>query len=136
MPVEPASIEFRVLGPLEVLVDGRAVAIGGPKPRALLALLLLRAGQAVPVDRIVDELWPVAPAAAAQSVQMHVSRLRRALPTASVLVTRSAGYALELDGAQLDLHAFEVLAQQGHAALREDDVSRARAALEQALARW
>lgn len=136
MSVQPASIEFRVLGPLEVLVDGCAVAIGGPKSRTLLAMLLVRAGQPVPVERIVDELWTVAPAAAAQSVQMHVSRLRRALPVAGLLVTRPAGYAFELGQAQLDLHAFEALAEEGHAALREGDVSRARDALEQALARW
>jgi DNA-binding SARP family transcriptional activator len=136
MAVQRGSIEFRVLGPLEVLVDGRPVTIGGPKPRTLLALLLLHAGRAVPVERIVDELWTTAPAGAAQSVQMHVSRLRRALPRAGALVTRPAGYALELDPAQLDLHAFEALAEAGHAALREGDVRRARAALEQALARW
>ena len=51
------SMEFRVLGPLEALVDGAQVKLGGPRPRAVLAVLLLHAGQVVPTSRLIDEVW-------------------------------------------------------------------------------
>jgi DNA-binding SARP family transcriptional activator len=74
-------MEFRILGPLEVLDDeGRTVALGGSKQRALLALLLLHRGETLGTERLIDELWGERPpATAAKSVQVHVSRLRKAL---------------------------------------------------------
>ena len=73
-------MDFRILGPLEVHDRGRAVSLGGRQQRALLALLLLRANEVVPVERIIDELWPEAPPlSATKSVHALVSRLRRLL---------------------------------------------------------
>jgi DNA-binding SARP family transcriptional activator len=60
------NIDFRLLGPLEALVEGEPVALGAPKQRALLAQLLLRANEAVPVERLVDALWPEAPPVSAR----------------------------------------------------------------------
>ena len=75
------TVEFRLLGPLELLRDGASVAVGGPRERALLALLVLRANTAVGRDRLIDELWPDEPPDSAVNVlQTYVSRLRRVLP--------------------------------------------------------
>jgi DNA-binding SARP family transcriptional activator len=70
-------MEFRLLGPLEVVEHDRPVALGGVKQRSLLAVLLLHANQVVSADRLIDELWGDAPPpTAAKSLQVHVSRLR------------------------------------------------------------
>ena len=71
-------MEFRILGPLEVRAAGHAVPVPGAKPRAVLAMLLLHANRPVGADRIAQALWGEdAPAAAANTVQVHVSRLRK-----------------------------------------------------------
>ena len=73
-------MEFRILGPLEVVEGDRVVALGSGKARALLAVLLLHANEVVPSERLIDELWgESAPATVAKSVQVYVSHLRRAL---------------------------------------------------------
>jgi len=78
------TIDYRILGPLEVSADGRMIPIGGPKLRALLAILLLRANQSVPRDALVRDLWGEHPPAGAQgSLEVYVSRLRKALAAAS-----------------------------------------------------
>src|SRR5512146_659331 len=72
--------EYRVLGPLEVMDDGRPLALGGQKQRALLALLLIHAGETLSVDRIVDELWGEnPPRTATRSLQNLVHNLRKVL---------------------------------------------------------
>ena len=82
------GVEYRMLGPLEALVDGRSVALGPPRHRALLVLLLAQANSVVPVHRLIDEIWGDAPpASAANLVQGAVSRLRKALG-AEAIVTR------------------------------------------------
>jgi DNA-binding SARP family transcriptional activator len=102
-------VEFRILGPLEVWHEGRPVQIEGAKERALLAFLLLHAGEQVSVDRLIDELWGESPPATARkSVQVRVAGLRRALG-ADLLVTRGDAYLLRLEPNQLDLHRFEQL---------------------------
>jgi len=102
-------LEFRILGPLEVLEDGRAVALGGQKQRALLTILLLDAGRVVSVDRIVDALWGESPPKTAPtSLQNFVSHLRKALG-ADILVTRPPGYLLRIAPEQLDLERFRML---------------------------
>ena len=76
-------MDFRILGPLEALDEGRDVAPAGNKQRALLALLLLHANETLPVERLIDELWGEhPPTAAAKTLQAHVSRLRKALDAA------------------------------------------------------
>ncbi|MDX8035524.1 BTAD domain-containing putative transcriptional regulator [Lentzea sp. BCCO 10_0856] len=102
-------VEFRILGPLEVLSDGLPVALGGPQQRGLLALLLLDANRVVSRDRLVTDLWGDAPPANARGL-LHgcVAGLRRVLP-AGRLVTRSPGYLLRVGAGELDADRFEEL---------------------------
>ncbi len=73
-------MDFRILGPLEALDEGRPVRVGGGKQRALLALLLLHSNEPLSTDRLIDELWgEQPPGTAAKNVQVYVSRLRKAL---------------------------------------------------------
>jgi DNA-binding SARP family transcriptional activator len=121
-------MEFRILGPLEVADRGHTLALGGPKPRALLAALLLTPNHAVSVDRLTEVLWPTRPpAAAANALQYHVSQLRKLLGDSGVLVTQEPGYLIRVEPDQLDLLRFERLvveavgaeAAQGGRLLRE-----------------
>jgi DNA-binding SARP family transcriptional activator len=129
-------LEYRILGPLEVAANGRAVPLGGTKQRALLAVLLLHRGAVVPTDRLVEDLWgDDAPAAAAKTVQVHVSRLRKALGNAA-LETRAGGYALDVETESVDLFRFEDLTQDGRRLLAAGDAAAARAAFGEALALW
>ncbi len=107
-------MEFRLLGPLEVLGDdGVTVSLGGPRPRALLALLLLNANEVVSVDRLIDGIWGEKPPASGQSaLQVHVHALRQALG-ADRIVTRPPGYLLRVDDRELDVDRFERLVQDG-----------------------
>jgi YVTN family beta-propeller protein len=94
-------MEFRILGPLEVVSDGRTLRLGSGKQLGLVAVLLLHANQAVPVDRLVDELWGDSPPPTAPKiVRNYVSLLRREL--GDRLVTRSPGYLLRVDPGELD----------------------------------
>jgi len=129
-------MEYRVLGPLEVLdASGRKLPLGGAMQQCVLASLLLRAGQTVALDRLVDELWQEPPATAARTVQAYVSRLRRELPDGAI-ESRTGGYALALDGDEFDLDAFERRAEEGHAALVGGECERAASLLGEALALW
>src|SRR3990172_3822345 len=96
-------MEFRILGPLEVWDEGREVSLSGPKPRALLAVLLLHPNEVVPADRLIDGLWGEdSPESAAAALRVNVSRLRKALPQ-DVLTTRSPGYVIRVEPDELDL---------------------------------
>ena len=89
------GIEFRILGPLEVVDGDRVVTVGGARQRALLAVLLLHAGETLSGDRLVDELWgDRPPPTAAKTVQVYISRLRRALGDGGMIATREHGYEL------------------------------------------
>src|SRR5438132_8964894 len=102
-------MEFRVLGPLEVGEGERSLSVGGAKQRSLLAILLLHANQLVSADHLIGELWgDAAPATAAKSIQVYVSRLRKELGPGR-LVTRTPGYVLQVDPSELDLTRFERL---------------------------
>jgi len=125
-------LEFRILGPFEAARSGRVLEIPAGKPRALLALLLLRRGEVVSVDTLVDELWgETPPQTAAKNVQGYVARLRRALGD-GMLATRSPGYALRLDDGALDSARFEALVEQA----RHDEPATASDHLREALALW
>jgi DNA-binding SARP family transcriptional activator len=122
-------IEFRVLGPLEVLYDGRPVTIPAAKQRALLTVLLLRAGTTVPGPRLIEELWGEdAPISARKVVQTYISKLRRVLPP-GVLVTRPTGYALRADPGCVDAASFERLLAEAAPADPEDEADLLRCAL-------
>ena len=135
------SATFRILGPLEVVDGEQTVALGGPRQRALLAILLLHANEVVSTDRLIDELWgEVPPPTARQTVQVYVSQLRRAIhadgsPNGTI-ETRSPGYVLHVDAGQLDLDRFDELYTSGREALGAGDAKAAAAALRQALDLW
>src|SRR6516225_9496403 len=106
-------MEFRILGPLEVFSDAQPCAIPGAKERAVLAYLLLYAGQAVSADRLIDELWgDEPPEAARNSLQVRVSGLRRALGRDRI-VSGSSGYRIRIEHGELDLSRFEELTARG-----------------------
>src|SRR4029078_12718764 len=109
-------LEFRVLGPVEVLDEEKPLPLGGRNQRAVLALLLLRAHEAVSMERIVDQLWGEhPPRTATTSLQNTVSQLRKLLGP-GLLLTSPSGYALELDADQLDLSRFERLVREARSA--------------------
>jgi isopentenyl diphosphate isomerase/L-lactate dehydrogenase-like FMN-dependent dehydrogenase/DNA-binding SARP family transcriptional activator len=127
-----SALDFRILGPIQVNDNGRALSLGGSKRRAVLAILLLHANEVVTVDRLVDDLWADRPPQnAAAAIQSHVSRLRKLLG-ADVILTRHGGYTLEVDTTAIDLHRFEQLAAEAELA---DPVTRA-ALLRDALELW
>ena len=129
-------MEFRILGPLEAWDGGRAVTLGGPKPRALLAVLLLHANELVSADRLIDELWGEdSPEDAASALRVNVSRLRKALPQ-GVLTTRSPGYVVRVEPDTLDLHRFERLVDEGRSLLARGLAADASERLRDALSLW
>jgi DNA-binding SARP family transcriptional activator len=129
-------MQFRILGPLEVIEDGHRLPLGGRKQRALLAVLLLHPNEVVPADRLIDEVWGEgAPETVANALQVHVSRLRRALG-ADAVVTQSPGYLLRVQRDALDAERFERLVREGRDALAAGDAVRASATLETALGLW
>jgi predicted ATPase/DNA-binding SARP family transcriptional activator len=106
-----------VLGPLDVVVDGAPLDLGGPRHRRLLAVLLLHAGELVPAERLIDALWDEPPPSAAAMVHVRVSELRRALRAAGlddVIETHGSGYVLRTD--EIDAREFERLVGAGRAA--------------------
>ena len=103
----PTDVQFGVLGPLEARVGGGVVPLGGPKQRALLAMLVLHAGDVVPLDRLIESLWEeTAPQSAPAYVQNCVSRLRKLLGTAAV-ETVAPGYRLRVEPDAIDAYLFE-----------------------------
>ena len=138
-------MDFHILGRLEVLDEGReTVAVAGSKQRALLALLLLHGNETLSTTRLIDELWgEEPPATAAKTVQVHVSRLRKALAagengngSAGLVLTREHGYELRLDPERLDAARFERLLAEGRSELAAGRPERAASALEHGLALW
>src|SRR5436189_6022221 len=106
-------MEFRILGPVEVVDGRRMVPLGPPRQRALLALLLLHANEVVSRDRLIEDLWgEQAPETAEASLNTYVWQLRKLLEEGNgaepkVLVTRNPGYVLEVDPEHVDLKQFE-----------------------------
>jgi len=113
-------LEFRLLGPIEVIGDdGASIPLGGARPRALLAQLLLNANTVVSTDRLIDGIWGERPPASAQSaLQVHVHSLRRTIGPDRI-VTRTPGYLVRVDAGELDVERFERLVADGdtHGAL-------------------
>lgn len=137
------SVEFRILGSLEVVVDGHAADVGGPRQRRLLALLLLEADRVVPADALVEWMWDddERPDHALDSVRTYVSRLRRALATVGldgneVLRTEPPGYRFAVDRDQVDGVRFERLVRAGRSMAETGDIVGALAVFDQALALW
>ncbi|GII75738.1 SARP family transcriptional regulator [Sphaerisporangium rufum] len=133
-------MEIRLLGPVEVWSDGRQVPLGGSKPRALLAALLLGEGRAVTVERLTEVLWQDDPPPTARGiVQTYVALLRRAFTRAGlpeVIVTHRVGYAAKVPPDALDKTVFERLVDQGRREARQEDHRRAGDSFRTALALW
>jgi WD40 repeat protein/DNA-binding SARP family transcriptional activator/energy-coupling factor transporter ATP-binding protein EcfA2 len=130
-------MEFLILGPIDVRNASGAVALGGLKPRAVLAVLLLRANEPVSAERLALALWGEdAPGGAVKTVQVHVSRLRKALGDPDVLTTTAAGYRLRVRPGELDAERFEALVESGRQALDEGRAEDAARILRDALALW
>src|SRR6185436_6714428 len=119
---EADSMDFRLLGALEVSAQGAVAELGPPKQRALLAILLLHAGEIVPIDRLIDLLWGEEPPRTANhSIQIYVSDLRKAIDALGekeILTTRPPGYQLNADAASIDISQFEGLVEAGTRKLR------------------
>ncbi|MGW3961009.1 tetratricopeptide repeat protein [Amycolatopsis sp. NPDC005003] len=131
------GVDVRVLGPFEVEADGGLFDPGGPRLRAVLALLAAHAGRPVSVSLLVSELWgPEPPADAGRTVRTYVSRLRRAMPPVAGLIhTRAPGYVL-LEPETVDAVRFRRLARAGRAALADGAAPVARERLTAALELW
>jgi WD40 repeat protein/DNA-binding SARP family transcriptional activator len=130
-------LDFRLLGPLEVIGDGGvALSIGTGRRRALLALLILRANESVASDRLVDELWGESPPATAQKMlHNQVAALRQALGRNGRLETQGRAYRLNVRPGERDVDRFEELVASGRAQL-EADPDGAAEKLRQALELW
>jgi YVTN family beta-propeller protein len=141
---EETGVEFRILGPLEVVEEGRSLVLAAGKQRGLLAILLLHANEVVSSDRLIEELWGgQPPVTAAKSLQIYVSQLRKLFANSGegatgngVLVTRPRGYELRVEEGQLDLDRFQRLLEQGRQALGREAAEDAAVKLREALALW
>jgi predicted ATPase/DNA-binding SARP family transcriptional activator len=138
-----SSNGFRIelLGPVEARVDGRAVALGGQRPRALFAVLALMGGRVVTTDRLIDELWGEEPPARARdSLQMHVSRLRKGLAEAGAdggrLVSQAGGYLLEVRPGERDVDRWQQALGRARRARANGEARVAREGVEEALGVW
>ncbi|MGH3115688.1 MAG: BTAD domain-containing putative transcriptional regulator [Gaiellales bacterium] len=131
-----AAVEYRMLGPIEVLAGERPVSLGGRVQRGLLGALLLHANQPVSTDRLVDAVWgEAAPPTAAHAVSVYVSRLRKELGAEAIAHTPT-GYMLRVEPGRLDLERFEELVWQARQELAGNDPERARQLLDEAVALW
>ena len=127
---------MRLLGPFTVEQDGRAVAVASGRERALLALLAIHANEPLSTDRLVEELWGAdAPANATKSVQVYVSRLRKAVG-ADRIVTAGGGYLVRLGPGELDVGEFQRLSAEGRSLLDAGRATEAERSLAAALALW
>ena len=136
VPWTATVMELRLLGRLEVLVEGLPIALAGAKQRSVLAMLALDAGEVVPTDRLLDQIWGDAADGARRSLQVYVSNLRKLLADAAEIESVTDGYVLELRPEQLDFRRFTELAREGRAALARGELKRARECLGEALDLW
>ncbi|MGN9810653.1 AfsR/SARP family transcriptional regulator [Micromonospora sp. BQ11] len=127
-------MDFHLLGPLEVLHQSRAVSIGGPRAGTVLALLALRANRVVTVERLITDLWDRTPQTARQQVVSQVSALRRVLD--DVIVTRSAGYMLQVAEDQVDLAVFDGHVRTAQRMVAANEKALALEYLNRALSLW
>src|SRR5579859_817342 len=135
----PATLSFSILGPLAASRDGDALALGGSRQRALLALLLVHANEVVGMERLIEQAFgDLDSRRATNAVHVAVSRLRRSLgdPNGELLLTDRGGYLLAIDPAQLDAARFEQLLAEGRELLLRGDPATAGTRLTEALSLW
>jgi DNA-binding SARP family transcriptional activator len=130
-------MEFRILGPVEVVDAGVRLAIPGIRERTAVAVLVLRAGRVVSVPDLVDAIWPDdPPATARQQVRTAVSTVRRAIGDPLRILTRTPGYLLRVDPGEVDADLFEADVTLARSDLRAGRTGRAADRMRAALARW
>jgi len=130
-------LELAVLGPVRAVRDGRELELGGPKPRAVLALLLVDAGRVVPAEYLAEMLWRgVPPPGAAKTLRSYVSRLRSLLDPEAALVAQGGGYAITVEPDRVDAARFERLVGAAREALGRGDAAAAAGRFGEALALW
>jgi DNA-binding SARP family transcriptional activator len=137
------QVEFRLLGPFEVVVGGQSADLGGAKQRALLAILAIHPNEVIPVDFLIDGLWGgQAPESAPNTLQGYVSRLRKALDpdrrneAESTIVFRAPGYVLTARPEQIDSRRFEQLVGDAETRAATGDATEAARSLRDALSLW
>jgi DNA-binding SARP family transcriptional activator len=136
-------VDFRLLGPFDVVENGRSVGLGGAKQRALLAILVIHANEVVPADRLIEQLWPGhAPDSAVNTLQGYVSRLRKALDQSGsngvqpTIVFQAPGYVLTMPPEWIDARRFERLLGEAEARAATGDAAGAAVSLREALGLW
>jgi DNA-binding SARP family transcriptional activator/DNA-binding beta-propeller fold protein YncE len=134
------DLEFRVLGPLEVIRGQQGLPLGSPKQRALLGLLVVHANEPIPRERLIEELWgDAAPKTVNAVLNVYLTRLRRLLADGTgeqLLLTQAAGYVLRVPPDQFDAHRFQALLEKGRRELASGEAERASLTLRDALALW
>jgi predicted ATPase/DNA-binding SARP family transcriptional activator len=131
------AVEFRVLGPIEAVVDGQTVPLGGPRQRALLALLLLRPGRTVSADQLIDSMWAEEPPeGAATTIRSYVSKLRSSLGDSAPIHGNSSGYAIQVSTDEIDAPNFDRLVRGADEQKRLGNVHGAAEQLRRALELW
>src|SRR5581483_480468 len=129
-------MEFRILGPLEVLEQGRPVALPRPKERVVLGILLLHAGELVSRERLIDDLWGEAPPPTArQAVNVYLSHLRKTLSRDGddPITTAAGGYRLQIEPEQLDASRMQLLLAGARACVSRGELERAAEQFREAL---
>jgi len=132
-------MEFRILGPLEVLDEGKPVALGTLKERLVLAVLLLHANEFVSRERLIDDLWGEAPPPTARkAVNVYISKLRRMLTREGddPIATASGGYRLRLEPEQLDAAVMEQVVAEARGSVSNGELESAAERFREALALW
>ena len=132
------ATEFGILGELQVLQDGMPCALGPRRQRSLLARLLVRANQPIPIERLMDELWPDEdPEVARHRLHVHISRLRAVLGAERErLASDASAYRLLVEPEALDASRFVALAADGRRELADGDATKAAERLRAALSLW
>ena len=128
-------MEFRILGPLQVVEDGEPLDVGPRKQRVLLALLAVNANRVVTTDRILEELWGEEAEGKENALWVYISRLRAALGGSDVLVTGDHGYSLVVDEESIDVRLFEKTVAEGRSVIK-DDPTAASELLSEGLGMW
>ena len=137
MEPAPSSIEIGLLGPVGLRIDGRDVPLGGPRQRALLALLALQPGRVLSADALIEELWAGEPTDGADTtLRSYVSRLRRSLEGATTIQRTDRGYVLAVAPEAVDALEFERLVREGGALLDQGAARRGKERMAGALALW
>jgi DNA-binding SARP family transcriptional activator/tetratricopeptide (TPR) repeat protein len=135
-----SAMEFRILGPLEVVAEGQVIEPGGPRERIILSMLLLDLGRIVPIERLIDAVWDESPPKTARTqIQICVASLRHKFKSVSrypTIVTRHPGYAVGKGEWRLDAEVFEELVSAAQAAIDGGDTASAAESLRSALSLW